>query len=321
MSETPIREGRVPFDVTSIDQTCFTYYKIVDDLSCGAPPVVVLHGGPGTGHEYLLPYARLWDGYGLPLVFYDQIGCAASTHLPEKAGDESFWQEQLFQDELNNLLDHLDLRRGAGFHLLGQSWGGMLGAGFASTRPPGLRKLVLASGLTSAELANRGYRILRSQMPLEMQQALDEAERTGNYSTPAYNEAMNYYRTNYVYRTVPFPPPELLPAFQHLSEDKTVYSTMYGPTSLTMGGTLSNWTAIPRLPRIAAPTLVFNGDNDTSHDVAQAPFFELIPRVRWITFPNSGHMCHLEGGGLRERVIKVVGDFLTQQEQEETSEP
>lgn len=39
-------------------------------------------------------------------------------------------------------------------------------------------------------------------------------------------------------------------------------------------------------------------------------FFELIPRVRCIVFPNGSHMCHLDGGGLRERVLKVVGDFL-----------
>lgn len=72
------------------------------------------------------------------------------------------------------------------------------------------------------------------------------------------------------------------------------------------------WTSIPKLPQITAPTLIYNGEYDTSHEIAQEPFFELIPRVRWVTFPASGHMCHLEGGGLRERVLKVVGGFLTQ---------
>lgn len=77
---------------------------------------------------------------------------------------------------------------------------------------------------------------------------------------------------------------------------------------------MNDWTVIARLPKIDVPTLVYNGEYDTSHDIAQVPFFELIPRVRWLTFPNGGHMCHLEAGGLRERILKVVGEFLTQKE-------
>ena len=64
--------------------------------------------------------------------------------------------------------------------------------------------------------------------------------------------------------------------------------------------------------QIAVPTLIYNGEFDTSHDETVAPF-EHIPRVRWITFPNAGHMCHLEGPELREEVLRVVGEFLTQE--------
>lgn len=227
MAEIQVKEGKVPFKIPSINEPCFTYYKIIGDLASGAPPVVVAHGGPGAGHEYLLTFADLWREYGLPVVFYDQIGCAASTHLRQKAGDEAFWQEQLFQDELDNLLDHLALRRGPGFHLLGQSWGGMLGAAFAARRPPGLRRLVLASALVSKELAARGTRLLRAQMPPDMRQALDEAERKGEYESPAYKNALDFYYRKHVCRAESFPPEELRPALKHLSEDTTVYRTMY----------------------------------------------------------------------------------------------
>jgi pimeloyl-ACP methyl ester carboxylesterase len=69
---------------------------------------------------------------------------------------------------------------------------------------------------------------------------------------------------------------------------------------------------MPRLPQITANTLIYNGEDDTSADISQEPFFELIPRVRWITFQDGSHMCHLDCGGLREWVLKVVGEFLTQ---------
>ncbi|KAI1267763.1 proline-specific peptidase [Xylariaceae sp. FL1019] len=312
MAEIHLREGKALFNIPSIDEPCFTFYKIIGDLSTGAPPVVVVHGGPGAGHEYLLTFGALWHQYRLPVIFYDQIGCASSTHLPEKAGDQSFWQEQLFQDELDNLIDHLNLRQGPGFHLLGQSWGAMLGAAYAARRPKGLRRLVLASGLASKELADRGVALLKAQMPVDMQQALNEAETRNEFTGAAYKLAINYYHRNFVCRADPFPPPEMLPSLKNVTEDTTVYRTMYGPSPLIINGSLKTWTVVPQLANIIAPTLVYNGEYDTSHDVAQVPFFELIPRVRWFTFPGSGHMCHLEDGGLRDRVLTMVGDFLTQ---------
>ena len=236
MSEIQVKEGRVPFSTASIQEPCFTYYKIIGNLLNGAPPVVVVHGRPGAGHEYLLTFADLWTEYGLPVVFYDQIGCASSTHLQEKAGDKPFWQEKLFQDELDNLVDYLKLRDGPGFHLLGQSWGGMLGAAFAACQPLGLQKMVLASALASEELGTRGIGLLRDQMPPEMQKALDEAERKGEYDSPAYKDALDFYYRKHVCRTDPFPPPEMLPALKHLSEDTTVYRTMYVASFIFLKG-------------------------------------------------------------------------------------
>ena len=91
-----------------------------------------------------------------------------------------------------------------------------------------------------------------------------------------------------------------------------VFFVRYGPNPMKITGSLKGWTCIPRLPNITATTLVYNGEFDTSHDVATKPFFEHIPRVRWITFANGGHMCHLEES-LREKILEIVGDFLTQE--------
>lgn len=74
---------------------------------------------------------------------------------------------------------------------------------------------------------------------------------------------------------------------------------------------MADWTCVSRLPQIDVPTLVYNAEFDTSHDISQVPFFELISKVRWITFPDGSHMCHLERG-LKDRVLQVVGDFLRQ---------
>jgi pimeloyl-ACP methyl ester carboxylesterase len=145
---------------------------------------------------------------------------------------------------------------------------------------------------------------------------------------------MVYFR-NYFCRAEPFPPEELLLAFKNMSEDTTVRDAMSvlflfmvvvtrtftdfsfsrgGQSPLSCTGSFRDWTCIPRLHQIAVPTVVYNGEFDTSHDVTVVPFFKLIPRVRWITFPGAGHMCHLERPELADRVIRMVGEFLTQGE-------
>jgi proline-specific peptidase len=226
MANIPTSEGQIPFTIPGkSDVPGSTYYKVFGNLSSGAPPVVILHGGPGGGHEYLLPFAELWPQYGLPVVFYDQIGCGASTHLPQMAGDKDFWQESLFIAELNNLVDHLKLRDGPGFHLLGQSWGGLLGVAFAASRPRGLQRLVLASALASIDLSIQSIQLCRNQLPIDIQRVLDKCEQEGDYESVAYKEAMPVFQKTFVCRAEQMPA-ELVLAFQHLGEDTTVYGTM-----------------------------------------------------------------------------------------------
>ncbi|TGO55325.1 hypothetical protein BOTNAR_0247g00170 [Botryotinia narcissicola] len=121
-------EGLAEFIVPGISKPCQTWYKVAGDLTTSQTPLIVLHGGPGACHEYLLPLEDLAPS--IPLVFYDQIGNGLSTHLPEKAGDEAFWSVKLFQDELDNLISHLELKDRF-IDVCGHSWGGMLAAVWA----------------------------------------------------------------------------------------------------------------------------------------------------------------------------------------------
>src|SRR5437764_1350925 len=119
-----------------------TWYRVTGDLEPGGAgeaegrglaPLVVLHGGPGAAHDYTLRMADIAAATGLAVVHYDQLGCGRSTHLPDKG--EDYWTVELFLDELQNLLQALGI--GASYHLLGQSWGGMLAAEHAVRRPEG----------------------------------------------------------------------------------------------------------------------------------------------------------------------------------------
>lgn len=226
MAITPTAEGRIAFQVPGkFDIPCSTYYKIFGDLSSGYPPVIFLHGGPGGGHEYLLSFAELWSQYSLPVVMYDQIGCGASTHLPQMAGDKDFWQESLFVAELDNLIDHLNLRDGPGFHLFGQSWGGMLGVAFAARQPRGLQRLVIASGVASMDLCEKSIQLCRSDLPMDTQEVLKKCVEEADYTSQAFRDAIAIFQKMFVCRADPLPE-ELMLSLKHLGEDKTVYGTM-----------------------------------------------------------------------------------------------
>lgn len=228
MDEIQTVEGTVPFTVPSIDSPGFTFYKIFGDLRSG-PPLVVLHGGPGSAHEYMLPYAKLWTQYHIPVVFYDQIGCASSAHIRQKSGDKLFWNDDLFIAELENILDTLHLRDsdGPGFDLLGHSWGGMLAAAFASRRPRGLRKLVLASALASVDHWRQCLPVFKSKLSAEERLAVEDTLNRGDVEnfSPAFKAAESTYLKTFWCRVDPTPP-ELLAIKKHNENDSTVRKTM-----------------------------------------------------------------------------------------------
>lgn len=124
--------GFATFHVESLSEPCKTWYKVIGDLKDPEIPLIILHGGPGACHEYLLPLADLAPS--IPIIFYDRIGNGQSNHLREKAGDEDFWTVDLFFRELDNLIQHLGLSERP-IHIYGHSWGGMLAAACAAASP------------------------------------------------------------------------------------------------------------------------------------------------------------------------------------------
>jgi L-proline amide hydrolase len=288
-------EGRAKFGAYE------TWYRITGDLSSAKPPVFLLHGGPGAAHNYIDAYKFL-AADGRAVIHYDQLGCGNSTLLPDKGGD--FWTVQLFIDELNNLVDHLGQR--AAFHVLGQSWGGMLGAEYATTRPSGLKSLTIANSPASMALWMSEAARMRKLMPQDIQDALNNHEAAGTTSDPAYQAATMWVYERHVCRVVPFPP-EVTATFDQVARNPTVYNVMNGPNEFFIVGTLKNWTVIDRLPLINVPTFILSGRHDEATPACVQPFKDHIAGATWKIFENSSHMPHVEE---QSACMKSVGDFL-----------
>lgn len=227
MADPHFQDGKVAFELESRKQVCETYYKIYGDHR-RSTPVIVLHGGPGSGHEYVEPFSDLWTRYKIPVILYDQIGCAKSTHLPETKGDISFWQPSLFVAELENLIHNLGLNEtGHGYHILGHSWGGSLAVEFAARQPPGLRRLILAGANASLPLLKQNLWDLLKQLPVDQQTSVEEAVKKKDFTGKSYHDAMTAFMSTFLCRGRPFPPPELAADMANNTADSTVRLTMF----------------------------------------------------------------------------------------------
>ena len=297
MSSPNVRNGVVPF------REWETWYRVTGDLSSTKVPLLVAHGGPGCTHDYVLALAELAKE-GRPVVHYDQLGGGRSTHLPEKGGD--FWTVDLFLDEMENLLTTLGIDDR--YDLLGQSWGGMLGAEHGIRRPEGLRALVLSNSPASMDLWASEAKKLRALLSPEIEEALDRHEAAGTTEDPEYVAATQVYYDEHVCRVVPNPP-EVVRTFEYLMEDPTVYYTMNGPNEFFCIGTLRDWSVVDRVKDITAPTLLCSGRFDEATPATVQPFFDNIPDVRWEIFEESSHMPFVEEP---ERYLGVVESFLAE---------
>lgn len=219
-------EGKAEFHVPGVSTPCQTWYKVVGDLNApGSTPLIILHGGPGASHDYMLPLTDLAPD--IPLVFYDQIGGGRSTHLPDRAGDESFWTIDLFLRELENLLAHLHLRDRP-VDILGHSWGGVLVTEWASapSRSTNLRRLVVSNISASMDLHRAGLAKLRGQLPEDVQAALNRGDAENDFGGPEYMAALDVFTKKHLSIGRPWPPPEVQDLMRWYAEGLDVYTTM-----------------------------------------------------------------------------------------------
>ncbi len=280
-----------------------TWYRIVGELDPEAlhAPVVICHGGPGATHHYVAPIAELHRS-GRACVLYDQLGNGNSDHLPD--ADPSFWTTQLFKDELAALVDHLGI---AGrYHVLGQSWGGMLAMDHALDQPPGLLSVVAADSPANADAFARGAVALLDTLPPETKATILRHEEAGTTDDPEYAAAVQEFYTRYVCRLDPWPD-ALVESFDAMEADPTVYATLNGPSEFTVVGALREWDITDRLGEIDVPLLLISGEYDEVRPEVVRVIDENVPDSEWVLFEGCSHTPHLEAP---DRFLRTVEQFL-----------
>lgn len=288
-----VTERNIPF------RDMDTWVKITEPEkpTPGSLPIIVLHGGPGMAHNYVKNISELAEETGRTVIHYDQVGCGRSTHLPQ--APEGFWTPELFVEEFHNLLSHLGI---SDYHLLGQSWGGMLAAEIAVRRPTGLQSLMICNSPASMPLWLEGANELRDALPVAVREALTRHEAAGTIDDPEYLRAVDVFYLKHVCRLTPMPL-DFQESVDQMEAEPTVYFTMNGPNEFSVIGTLRDWSIIPRLSEISVPTLVIAGEFDEATAKTWQPFLENIPDVASHVFPDASHCVHLEYPTEFRRVI------------------
>jgi proline-specific peptidase len=217
------------------------WYKAVGENK--NTPLLILHGGPGFSTHSMEGIEALADER--MVIYYDQLGAGRS----ERPNDKSLWNVDRFVEELQAIRDHLGLEE---VHILGHSWGTMLGASYTLTKPIGVKSIIFSSPCLSAKLWAKDQAKYRKDLPPKTQVVLDRCENEGSTDTKEYEAAMMEVYQRHVCRLDPWPE-TLLQSFEFSNMD--VYHTMWGPSEFFATGTLKDFDVTDRLHEIEIPSL------------------------------------------------------------------
>lgn len=295
MATAEVGEGYVPFGEFA------TYWRAVGDIHADKPPLVLLHGGPGSTHTYFEVLDCLATETGRAIISYDQLGCGNSF----VEGRPDLWVADTWVAELENLRQALGLSR---VHLLGQSWGGMLALTYLlERRPAGVCSVILSSTLSDSQLWGREQHRMAHQLPEAEWQALEEAETTGHFAGTAYQQAVDHYmQLHCADLTYGEDAPACLRRPKRTGRES--YVTAWGPNELTPTGTLAHWCVTERLGELTLPALVISGTDDLCTPLVAKTLYDGLPHARWELMAGCRHMCFVDD---TERYCTLLSGWLS----------
>jgi len=295
----PMQEGFVDANGVLI------YYKIIGR---GAP-LMVVHGGPGASHDYLLP-GLLPLARTNKVIFIDERGSGRSERLE----DASQYTVENMVEDVEAVRRALNLGK---MNLLGHSYGGVLAQAYALKYQKNLLHLVLGGTFSSTSAFNQVLAREKQNMPADERQKLEALEKAGLFGKGKDWEK-NRYPDDYAKLAwgdgyFPFlyqrhPDPNYDPMGGNTSTSWDLYREMWGSDGeFVVDGNLKSVEYTDHLSTIHVPTLIICGDHDESDPSLSRTMHEKIAGSKLVVLPQSGHMAFVDQPNL---YIKSVNDFL-----------
>lgn len=239
------------------------------------PPVVILHGGPGAHHDYLLPgFDAL--ATGRELVYYDQRGGGRS---PVGREIPVGWHDHV--GDLERLRQHWQFER---LTLAGYSWGGLLAMLYALEHPDRVERLALISPAPAWRAARDEFerRFSARTMTPELQEARTDLRRSGLRETDPALHARRLF--------------ELAVAGYFHDPAQVRQLTPFRITERTRAevwDSLGDFDLRPSLRQLEIPALLLHGDDDPIPWESARETADCL-HAEFVLLPECGHVPYVE---------------------------
>lgn len=186
----------------------------------------------------------------------------------------------------------------------------MLAAHFATTQTTsGLKNLIVSNSPASMPLLKEATEALMDRYPDAAAKLRKHAE-AGTFADPEYRAAAQSIHAQHFCQAHPIPE-DLMTSLASVSKDPTVFSTMcvclvpsivslhssltrVGPSVYHVTGNIKTWSIIDKLNKISCPMLLISSPHDFVQPSAITPWFQGVPKVKWVELQNSTHMPMFE---------------------------
>lgn len=257
------------------------YVRVNGDLRNGRPPIVFVHGGPGSSHWYFLNATALAGERAV--ILYDQLDSGRSDH----PGDPKNWTVPRFVSELDAIRAALGIAR---WHVLGASWGGTVALEYAARRPPALASVILQSPLVSTDIWLRDARRLKDAMPEPIRKLLYECDTPDTHPQAECDAATDAFYNRHVRL---FDPPPAIAAYKAAlprSFSADVYQHLWGRAEFTASGLLKTYDGRPLLKKLDGRRALFvAGEHDEAIPATISGFAKSVPGATFREIPAAAH--------------------------------
>ncbi len=260
----------------------------------GVTPVIVVNGGPGLSHVYLLQndvWTRRIAQHRL-VVFYDQRGTGASQ--PVKAGASQAMDAQVA--DLDAVRASLRVDK---VDVAGDSYGGLLAAAYAAAHPEHVHALILSDS------AAPGFSKLHPRLDEVFPDVIARTkEQTGKLKGQPHAQARIDELELVAHFRMIFYSQELCDRYLANAHDLGLAQG----TGDAVSKAIEKLDLTPQMKQFHFPTLVLEGryDMNVTPDVAWS-VAHMIPGAQLVWFEKSGHLPYYEEP---DKYTRVVEHFL-----------
>lgn len=248
--------------------------------------LLLLHGGPGSTHEYFECFESFLPQEQIEFIYYDQLGSAFS----DQPKDKDLWRVDRFVEEVEQVRKGLGLDS-TNFYLLGHSWGGILAMEYALKYQQNLKGLIISNMMASApEYDAYADNVLAKQMDPDILKEVRNLEAKKQFTNPRYMEILmeHFYTKHILRRNLEDWPDPVNRGFARINQE--LYVTMQGPSEFGLSGRLEQWDRKADLKNIAVPTLVIGAQYDTMDPEHMQWMSTQVQNGSYLYCPDGSHL-------------------------------